>query len=117
MEERELEGRVAIITGAGRGLGKAFGHALAAHGAHVVLADVDADAGDKAAVEIREAGGAASAFSIDVTDEEQVGALVTHVVENFGGIDILINNAGLHSAAYSQPTATLGWPRFDAFLR
>ena len=108
MEERELEGRVAIVTGGGRGFGKAFGHALAAHGAHVVLADIDAAAGEDAAAEIRAGGGSASAFAVDVADEEQVGTLVDHVVGRFGGIDILINNAGLHSAAYNEPIATSG---------
>jgi len=108
MEERELEGRVAIITGGGRGFGKAFGHALAGHGAHVVLADIDADAGEQAAKEIRDAGGEASAFSADVADEAQVAALVADVVGRFGGIDILINNAGLHSAAYNEPIAVSG---------
>ena len=111
MEERELEGRVAIITGGGRGFGKAFGHALSAHGAHVVLADIDVPAGEKAAAEIRHAGGEATAFSADVTQERQVAALVDHVVGHFGGIDILINNAGLHSAAYNEPPRRRASPR------
>ena len=108
MDERELEGRVAIITGGGRGFGKAFGHALSDHGAHVVLSDIDAEAGEAAAREINDRGGAASAFSADVADEHQVAALVADVVGRFGGIDILINNAGLHSAAYNEPIAVSG---------
>ena len=107
-QAREFDGRVAVITGGGRGFGKAFGHALAARGAHAVLADIDAAAGEAAAAEIRDAGGEASAFPCDVADEVQVEALVTDVVDRLGGIDILINNAGLHSAAYGQPMAALG---------
>jgi 3-oxoacyl-[acyl-carrier protein] reductase len=101
-------GKVAVITGGGRGFGKAFGHALAARGAHVVQVDIDTDAGEQAAAEIRAAGGAASAWAADVADEAGVAALVAHVVDEHGGIDILINNAGLHSAAYNAPSAQLG---------
>jgi 3-oxoacyl-[acyl-carrier protein] reductase len=106
--QREHEGRVAIITGGGRGFGKAFGHALAAQGAHVVLVDTDAAAGEDAAAEIRAAGGQASAFSADVNDEDQIGAMVADAVKRLGGIDMLINNAGLHSQAYNEPASKSG---------
>jgi NAD(P)-dependent dehydrogenase (short-subunit alcohol dehydrogenase family) len=108
MAGQEHEGRVAIITGGGRGFGKAFGHALAARGAQVVLADVDAAAGEEAAAEIEAAGGAASSISCDVADEHQVAALVAEVISRHGGLDILVNNAGLHSAAYNEPMARSG---------
>ena len=109
MEDRaEHEGRTAVITGGGRGFGKAFGHALAARGAHVVLADIDGEAGEAAATEIRAAGGEASGFKCDVADESQVGAMVADVVARRGGIDILINNAGLHSAEYAEPMVQSG---------
>jgi 3-oxoacyl-[acyl-carrier protein] reductase len=108
MEERELEGRVAVVTGGGRGFGRAFGYALAAHGAHVVLADIDAAACEASATGIRADGGEATAFPADVTDAEQIAALVDHAVAGFGGIDVLVNNAGLHSAAYNQSLATSG---------
>jgi 3-oxoacyl-[acyl-carrier protein] reductase len=108
MTEREHEGRTAVITGGGRGFGKAFGHALAEHGAHVVLVDIDDAAGKQAAAEITAAGGEASAFAADVVDEEQISALVADVVARRGGIDILINNAGLHSAEYNVPMAVTG---------
>ena len=111
MTEREFEGRVAVITGGGRGFGQAFGSALAARGAHAVLADIDPAAGESAAKGIRAAGGQASALSCDVADEVQVEALVADVVARLGGIDILINNAGLHSAEYGQPMAALGLAR------
>jgi NAD(P)-dependent dehydrogenase (short-subunit alcohol dehydrogenase family) len=108
MPENEYQGRVAVITGGGRGFGKAFGHALAAQGAHAVLADIDAAVGEEAAKEIQAAGGEASAFPCDVADENEVEALVADVVARLGGIDILINNAGLHSAEYSQRMDVLG---------
>ncbi len=106
--DREHEGRIAVVTGGGRGFGKAFGHALAARGAHVVLADIEPAVGEEAAAEIRAAGGSASAFPVDVADELQAEALVADTVAKHGGIDIFINNAGLHSAAFNHPTATLG---------
>lgn len=111
MDTREHEGRTAVITGGGRGFGKAFGHALAARGAHVVLTDIDAVAGEEAATEIKAAGGEASAVQCDVADEAQVAAMVADVVERRGGIDILINNAGLHSAEFSVPMAQTGVAR------
>jgi NAD(P)-dependent dehydrogenase (short-subunit alcohol dehydrogenase family) len=111
MSAQEHKGRVAIITGGGRGFGKAFGHALAARGAHVVQVDIDAEAGEQAAAEIRRAGGSASAFAADVNDDERISQLITDTVNNYGGIDILINNAGLHSAEFAVPMATTGVPR------
>jgi 3-oxoacyl-[acyl-carrier protein] reductase len=101
----EHQGRVAVITGGGRGFGKAFGQALAARGATVVLADIDAEAAQAAA---REIGGAAEGVACDVADEASVAGLVEGVVSRHGGIDILINNAGLHSQAYNSPMAEMG---------
>ncbi len=104
----EHDGKIALITGGGRGFGKAFGHSLAEAGAHAVLVDIDAAAGNEAAAEIRAAGGAATAITGDVADEESVRSVVDQVVADLGGIDILINNAGLHSQEYSYPMAQLG---------
>jgi NAD(P)-dependent dehydrogenase (short-subunit alcohol dehydrogenase family) len=108
MTQDSFEGRIAVITGGGRGFGQAFGRALAERGAHVVLVDIDPEAGEQAAAGIRADGWQASAFACDVAAEQQVEAMVGDVVSRLGGIDILINNAGLHSAAYALPMATLG---------
>jgi NAD(P)-dependent dehydrogenase (short-subunit alcohol dehydrogenase family) len=102
------QGKVAVITGGGRGFGKAFGTALAARGAHVVLADIDGAAAGSAAAEIAGQGGSASGMSCDVADEGGVAAVIDEVAAKHGGIDILVNNAGLHSAAYNKPSAELG---------
>ena len=102
------QGKVAVITGGGRGFGKAFGTALAARGAHVVLADIDGAAAEAAAAEIAGKGGSASSAACDVADEAGVAAMIGAVAEQHGGIDILVNNAGLHSAAYNKPSAELG---------
>ena len=102
------QGKVAVITGGGRGFGKAFGTALAARGAHVVLADIDGAAAEAAAAEIAGKGGSASSAACDVADEAGVAAMIGETAERHGGIDILVNNAGLHSAAYNKPSAELG---------
>ena len=106
--DRTHEGRIAVITGGGRGFGKAFGFALAERGAHVVLADIDAEAGESAAAEIRAAGFSASASPCDVADEAAVTGVMSGIAALHGGIDILINNAGLHSERYNAPMKILG---------
>jgi len=107
-QDGALTGRIAVITGGARGFGKAFGEALSARGAHSVLVDLDGPACDATAAAIRAAGGHASAITCDVADEASVAAMIDAVVAAHGGIDILINNAGLHSHAYNQPMAAMG---------
>jgi NAD(P)-dependent dehydrogenase (short-subunit alcohol dehydrogenase family) len=104
----DMSGRAAVITGGGRGFGKAFGAALAARGAHAVLVDIDGDAAEAAAGAIRAAGGAATGLAGDVTDEARMEAVMAEAAALRGGIDVLINNAGLHSHEYSQPILALG---------
>lgn len=104
----DWSGKTAVITGGGRGFGKAFGIALAAEGAHVVLVDIDGAVAAQAAAEIRESGGAATGLSGDVTDEERMGAVMDEAARIGGGVDILINNAGLHSDEYGQPILKMG---------
>lgn len=105
--DKEHQGKVAVITGGGRGFGKAFGAALSSRGAHVVLADIDGDAAASAAAEITASGGSASGVACDVADEAGVAAMIGEVAERHGGLDILVNNAGLH-AAYNRPFTELG---------
>ncbi len=108
MTDEIHQGKVALITGGGRGFGKAFGTALAEQGAHVVLADIDGGAAASAAAEISRKGGSASAVVCDVADEAGVAAMIDEVAGKHAGLDILVNNAGLHSAAYNRPSAELG---------
>jgi 3-oxoacyl-[acyl-carrier protein] reductase len=103
--EEDYQGRTAVVTGGARGFGKAFGTALAARGATVALVDRDGGEVVKAAGEI---GAGAIAFEGDVTDEARMGAIMADVAGRTGGIDILINNAGLHSTEYSRPLEELG---------
>lgn len=87
-----LEGKVAIVTGGARGIGASHVHAFAREGAHVVVTDRRADEGQQV---IAELGGAALFVAADVTDETDWTAVVSTAVEAFGGVDVLVNNAGI----------------------
>ncbi len=90
----DLSGRVALVTGASRGIGWQFAQTLAAAGAHVVLAARDAAATEARAVELLSAGFAAEALPFDVTDAAAATAAVAGIAERHGALDILVNNAG-----------------------
>ena len=102
-----FEGRTAVITGGAIGFGRAFARALVAEGAGVVLADIDADTAEQTAAELVSSGGLAIAVECDVADADQVDAAVATTVDRFGGIDIVINNAGLHLTRYNRPFGAL----------
>jgi 3-oxoacyl-[acyl-carrier protein] reductase len=90
----QLLGRVALVTGAGRGVGAALARKLAAAGASVVVADLDEDPARGVAAEIEAEGGSASVFPGDVREADYGDRVIAHMLDRFGGVDILINNAG-----------------------
>ena len=91
----ELPGRVAIVTGAARGIGFAIAERLSRAGARVVIADVAEDGAAAAVERLHEGGGKAAWVAADVTSPEEVGAMVERALGAFGGLDILVNNAGI----------------------
>ena len=89
-----LTGKVALVTGGGRGLGEAICRMLGAEGAIAIVADIREELAETIALEIQADGGKAKAIRLDICDEHQVEAAVTQIVSEFGRLDILINNAG-----------------------
>jgi D-sorbitol dehydrogenase (acceptor) len=107
MKEKALEGKVAVITGAARGLGRAFAARYVAEGAKVAIADIlIADAQEAA----REMGDFAIAVQLDVTKRASIDAMVKTVVDKWGGIDILVNNAAIFDMA---PIAEISENSYD----
>lgn len=90
-----LEGRVAVVTGSGGGLGRAHALYLASKGAKVVVNDLSQEAADRVCAEIAAAGGSAIAAAASVTDEASVAAMVRRTLDAWGRVDILVNNAGI----------------------
>jgi len=91
----ELKGRVAVVTGGGSGIGSGMCRAFAGDGVRVVVSDVDVEAAERVATSIRDAGGAAIAVAADVARRADVEALAERTLREFGGVDIICNNAGV----------------------
>ena len=105
----DLTGKVALVTGAQQGMGKAHAKALARQGATVVLTDITSDTCSQVAQEITDAGGKAACFAMDVTNEEQVDEVFSKVVQQFGQLDILINNAGIYKPRPAMELSKEEW--------
>ncbi|MGW4086604.1 bifunctional aldolase/short-chain dehydrogenase [Streptomyces sp. NPDC004822] len=112
---KALAARVALVTGAGSGIGKAIAHRLAAEGACVVVADLD---GGSAAAVAEELGGPdrAAAVTVDVTDEEQIAAAFRSAVLAFGGVDLVVNNAGISISKPLLETSARDWDLQHAIM-
>ena len=106
-----LQGKVAIITGAARGMGAEEARLFSWEGAKVTIADLAEEAGRQMEAEINELGGDAMFFRTDVTNEDDWRNAVEATVSRFGKLDILVNNAGLSSSVVADPTGTEGWRR------
>ncbi|HTP64351.1 MAG TPA: glucose 1-dehydrogenase [Geobacteraceae bacterium] len=96
MNSYDLEGRIALVTGARRGIGRAIALRLAASGAVTVVSDLNMEGCEKVAAEIREAGGAGLALRLDVSSEEDIRSAVAEIEGKYRRLDILVNNAGIY---------------------
>jgi len=110
MAER-LAGKVAIVTGASRGIGRAIAIALAQEAATIVLAARASDTLQEAAEKVTQAGGKAHIVVTELTDEESIKGLVKDTEAEFGRLDVLVNNAGITHSARLEETATEDWQR------
>ena len=107
-----LQDRLALVTGAGRGLGAAMARGMAAAGAEVILADLDATAVAAEAETLRAEGLRARGIALDVTDRAALADLAARLLRDHGGLDVLVNNAGVAGrAAFDDPAVTEVWDR------
>lgn len=111
----KLKDKVCIVTGAASGIGNAIAHRYASEGGRVAIADLNLDAAEKAAADIRAKSGAeAMAVAMDVTSEEQVNQGVAKVVEAWGTVDVLVSNAGIQIVSPVEEFAFSDWKKMLA---
>jgi 3-hydroxybutyrate dehydrogenase len=109
-----LTGKVALVTGAGGGIGRDIARAMARAGAAVAVADLVLEGAEETAGTIRAAGGQARAWVADVTDETQVDALVAKTIAELGGVDVLVSNAGIQTLGEIVDFSFAEWRRMLA---
>ena len=107
----DLSGKVALVTGARRGMGAADAKALAKQGAKVALSDINQEECQKVADEINASGGEAIAFKMDVSNVAEINTVFDEVVQKFGRLDILVNNAGIYSPKMALDMTEEDWDR------
>ena len=109
LERFRLNGRVALVTGGGRGIGRAYAHALGEAGAGVAIVDIDIDAAEEVAEELDQKGFESLAIRADVSKADQVQAMVDAVLTRWGKLTIGVNNAGIGVWADSETTSEQSW--------
>jgi 3-oxoacyl-[acyl-carrier protein] reductase len=106
-----LNQKVAIVTGAGRGIGRTIAHRLSEEGASVAVVDVDKENADRVAAEIEAKGAKALTCVVDICDKGQIDSMIDETVRGFGGVDILVNNAGVGLTKAFLETTLDEWQR------
>jgi len=110
---KSLKGKIAIVTGGARGIGRAYAEALVSEGAAVLIADMLEAEGEATAAEIRAKGGRAVFQKVDVSDPESTEGMAARAVAEFGGIDILVNNAAMFASLIGGPLDSISIERWD----
>jgi 3-oxoacyl-[acyl-carrier protein] reductase len=116
MNSSRFDGKVAIVTGAAQGIGEAYARALAREGAAVVVADVNDEAGTAVAKQISEDGGRALFVRTDVSSAASAEAMAATTVDQFGGIDLLVNNAAIYGGMRIDLLLTVDWDYYKRFM-
>ena len=111
-----FQDKVAVVTGAAQGIGEAYAKALATDGAAVVVADLDVEAGERVAKEIEAEGGRAVFVRTDVSDAASAEAMAARAVEEYGGIDLLVNNAAIYGDMQFDLLITVDWDYYRRFM-
>lgn len=112
----QFEDKVAIVTGAGGGIGQAYAEAIAREGAAVVVADINTEGADRVAAGILAEGGRALAVPVDVSDPASAGAMAERTIAEFGGIDFLVNNAAIFGGMNLDMLLTVDWEYYKRFM-
>jgi 3alpha(or 20beta)-hydroxysteroid dehydrogenase len=111
--QKRLSGKKGLVSGAARGIGAGIAEVLAASGAAVMVTDVLEDKGKALTEKIRQAGGQAEFYPLNVTDEDQWAAAVSHTIKTFGGLDFVVNNAGVELLDLIENTDFEKWCRLQ----
>ena len=113
---KRFEGKTAIVTGAARGIGEAYARGLAAEGAAVVVADLAEESGEEVAAGIVKDGGRAVFVRTDVSDSASATAVAERAVAEFGGLDLLVNNAAIYGDMAFDLLLTVDWEYYRRFM-
>jgi 2-deoxy-D-gluconate 3-dehydrogenase len=109
----DLTGKAAIVTGGAKGIGRGIAARLAEAGAKVLIADIDSDGAHKTAEEMIDRGWSAGAYGVDISNEQQVAAMIAYCRDKFGSLDILVNNAGIYPPS---PVAQMTQEQFEKVM-
>lgn len=112
----QFDGKVAVVTGAGRGIGEAYAKGIAREGARVVVAELNTELGTRVADEIRGAGGEATFVAVDVGSPESTRAMAEAAEQAYGGIDFLVNNAAIYHSMEVAPLIKVDWDYYKKML-